>query len=110
MSKPETVFFGKVFNRSKDPNDERKVLSFDKAEKREDGTWRNIKATEIVYEDGTSMQLGEHLVVKIDGQGRGNEIGRCYFTIFHDAAPRDAAKEYEDRYAGDDMTDDTIPF
>ena len=74
MAKPKTTFFAKVFNRKKAPEDDRKVLSFDKSEKREDGTWKNIRATHIGYEDDTVLHLGEHLVLKIDNGARARRL------------------------------------
>ena len=106
MAKPDTTFIGKVFNRKTAPEDERKVLSLDKSEKRADGTWKNIKATSIEYEDGTTVHLGEHLVMKFF-EGEGNHIGNCYFNIFD--GPRDSAKDFEDRTPPQD-DDEDIPF
>jgi hypothetical protein len=83
MAKPKTTFFAKVFNRKKAPEDDRKVLSFDKSEKREDGTWRNIRATHIGYEDDTVLHLGEHLVLKID-HSESPQIANGYFNVFPD--------------------------
>jgi hypothetical protein len=82
MSKPDTVFFGKVFDRKTAPDDERKVLSLDKGEKRADGTWKNIKAYAIEYTDGSKLVLGEHLVLK--KMDRGSQIGTLYFNVFPD--------------------------
>jgi len=108
MAKPSTTFFGKVFNRKAAPDDDRKVLSLDKSKKREDGTWKNIKATHIGYEDGSEVQLGEHLVLKWF-EGEGNHIGNCYFNVFD--GPRDSAKDFEDNVAQADSFDDgEIPF
>jgi hypothetical protein len=110
MSKPATTFFGKVFNRKATPDDDRKVLSLDKSEKREDGTWKNIKATRIIYEDGTEVQLGDHLVMKFF-EGEGNHIGNLYYNVFD--GPRDTGKDYEDRNGAppaDDFKDDDVPF
>jgi hypothetical protein len=89
MSKPDTVFFGKVFDRKSAPDDDRKVLSLDKGEKRADGTWKNIRPVFIEYEDGSRMTFGEHLVMKkVD---RGTQIATLYFNIFPDdeAKPSD---------------------
>jgi hypothetical protein len=82
MSKPDVTFFGKVFDRKTAPDDERKVLSLDKGEKRADGTWKNIRATAIEFEDGTKLNLGQHLTYKtVHGQAH---IGTLYFAVFPD--------------------------
>lgn len=96
--RPPVHFFGRVYDRKSNPTDERKVLSLDKSEKREDGTWRNIKAVAIQYEDGTVQQLGEHLTMKFF-QGKGNLIANCYWT---------ERKPQQETNASD--FDDSIPF
>lgn len=76
--RPKAIFFGKVFNRKKDPFDERKVISLDKSRKLQDGQWENIKATAIEYEDGSKLTLPKHLTLK-PNTGNGTQIYNMYF-------------------------------
>jgi len=82
MTEPKTVFVGKVYDKKANPEDERKVITFDKSEKREDGTWKNIKAVGIVYSDDSVVTLGEHLVLKPHHGDKGNQTHNIYYTVF----------------------------
>ena len=77
--KAHARFFGKVYNKKKAPDDPRKVVSFDKSEKRADGTWKNIRATAILFEDGTQLDLPPHLTLK-PNSGKGTQIYNLYFV------------------------------
>lgn len=94
MSKPDTIFIGKVFDRKTAPDDDRKVLSLDKGEKRADGTWKNIKAIAIEYEDGTKAMLGEHLVLKL--LRRGSQMATLYYNVFHDDDNQPKSNDFKD--------------
>jgi len=94
MSKPDTVFIGKVFDRKTAPDDDRKVLSLDKGEKRADGTWKNIRATDIGFEDGSRIELGQHLVLKL--LRRGAQMATLYFNIFHDDDGKPQSNDFKD--------------
>jgi len=65
--RPDTIFLGKVFNRTKEPENPRKVLSLDKSTGRNpDGTWQTLAAKWIVYEDGSKEAIDGPLVLKLD--------------------------------------------
>ena len=92
------TFFGKVYNKREKPDDPRKVLSLDKREQREDGTWKSIRPDFIQYEDGSKVYLGRHLTMKFY-EGQGNECGNCYFWPDDDQKPN-----------ADDFSDSEIPL
>lgn len=102
----KVTFFGKVFNRKADPENERKVLSFDKYEKREDGTWKNIRAIGILYEDDSITNLPEHLVIKpASGDKNPNHIMNCYYV--------EGSRPYKPKPKHSfvsDIDDEDIPF
>lgn len=82
MPKGKTTFIGKAFHKKESPEDPRKVLSLDKGERRDDGTWKYIRAVAIEYEDGTKLNLPERLTLK-ENPGEGAAFN-LYFTVFPD--------------------------
>jgi len=100
--KPKTTFIGQVYDRKKAPTDDRKVLSLDKGEKRADGTWKNLRAVAIEYEDGSKQELPQHLVLKLGVMDQGNKCGNIYFLTWPDEKPQRAG-EFNDN-------DGKVPF
>jgi hypothetical protein len=94
---PKARFIGKTYDLKKDPEGPRKLLTLDKYEKREDGTWRRVKATSIGYEDGSEIELGAPILIKPHEGEKGTQRHNIYFM------------EDEESDA-DEFSDDAIPF
>lgn len=83
MAKPDKInYIGKVFDR-KDGDQTRKVVSFDKGVKHEDGSWSNIPPAFIEYEDGERIHFGSGpLTLKYLEEVRGNHVANIYQAIW----------------------------
>lgn len=94
MSDGEHVtFIAKVFNRKDSPNDERKVVSFDRyLGKRDDGTANYDKCTALVYESGEIVPLAKYVWLKPHRGAKGTQAFNIYSVKPKDEEPPSPAR------------------